>query len=233
MVEYTFALDININYMQIGILGSGFVGQTIGSALINKGHIVMMGSRNAANENAIEWSKQSANASYGTFQNAMEFGEIIFICINGSFVKETLEALNKESVSGKTIIDVTNPLDFSKGMPASLLPAYSNRWSLGEEIQQLLPEAFVVKALNTVTARLMVNAELINDGNHQMCICGNDTDAKNKVKHLLAENFLWKPEFIVDMGGIESARLMEAVVPYWLGIMQVLGTPLFNYQIVR
>jgi len=219
--------------MKIGILGSGFVGQTIGSALLGNGHMVKMGSRNAFNENAMEWSKRSANASCGTFQKAMEFGEIIFVCINGLYVKETFEALEKDSVSGKIIIDVTNPLDFSKGMPASLLPAYSDRWSLGEEIQQLLPDAFVVKALNTVTARLMVNAELVNEGNHHLCICGNDTDAKNKVKHLLAENFLWKPELILDMGGIETARLMEAVVPYWLGVMQILGTPMFNYQIVR
>jgi predicted dinucleotide-binding enzyme len=219
--------------MNIGVLGTGFVGQTIGTALLEKRHRVMIGSRTANNEKAIVWIDKKENAFADTFEEAARFADIIFLCINGAFIKETIAAMDAALFKDKIIIDVSNPLDFSKGMPASILPTYSNRWSLGEEIQQLLPDALVVKALNTVTAKLMVNAELVNEGNHQMCICGNDTDAKNKVKHLLAENFLWKPEFILDMGGIESARLMEAVVPYWLGVMQVLGTPLFNYQIVK
>ena len=219
--------------MNVGVLGTGFVGQTIGTALVEKGHRVMIGSRMANNEKAIAWIEQKENAFAGTFEDAARFADIIFLCINGAFIKGTIKEMDSALFAGKIIIDVTNPLDFSKGMPASLLPDYSNRWSLGEEIQQLLPDAYIVKALNTVTARLMVNAELVNEGNHQMCICGNHTDAKNKVKHFLADNFMWKPEFILDMGGIESSRLMEAVVPYWLGVMQVLGTPLFNYQIVR
>lgn len=219
--------------MKIGILGTGMVGQTIGTALISKGHSVMLGSRNGSNEKTEEWQKQSANARAGTFQEAAGFGELLFICLNGNYVQEVLAGLDPSSLSGKIVIDVTNPLDFSKGMPPSLLPQYSNRWSLGEEIQKLCPSSLVVKALNTVTARLMVNAALVNDGNHHLCIAGNDQEAKNRVKHLLSENFLWKPEFILDMGGIEAARLTEAIVPYWVGVMQVLGTPIFNYQIVR
>ena len=219
--------------MKIGVLGTGMVGQTIGTALLEKGNQVMIGSRHANNEKAIAWKKDHINAFAGSFEEAVRFADTLFICINGSYIKETLQSIGPDLFAGKIVIDVSNPLDFSKGMPPSLLPAYANQWSLGEEVQQLLPNAKVVKALNTVTARLMVNAEMVNEGNHHLFLCGNDEEAKNSVKHLLAENFLWKPEFILDMGGIENARLMEGVVPFWVGVMQVLGTPMFNTQIVK
>ena len=110
---------------------------------------------------------------------------------------------------------------------------YCNTYSLGEEVQKILHDAKVVKGLNTVTAKLMVNATLVNNADHNLFICGNDIEAKNKVKHLLAENFDWKPENILDFGDIKSARLTEAIVPFWVGAMQVLGTAMFNYMIVK
>lgn len=220
--------------MKIGILGTGSVGQTIGTALIAKGHEVMMGSRSASNEKAKAWvAKNGANAGNGTFGEAAKFGDLIFICLNGSIIPVALQQAGAANFIDKVVIDVTNPLDFSHGMPPSLLPQYCNTYSLGEEIQKLLPDAKVVKGLNTVTANLMVNANLVNDGNHNLFICGNDIDAKNKVKHLLADNFNWKPENILDFGDIKSARLTEAIVPFWVGAMQVLGTPMFNYIVVK
>jgi len=219
--------------MNIGVLGTGFVGQTIATALVENGHRVMIGSRSANNEKAIAWVENKVNAFAGTFEQAAQFADIIFLCINGAFIKETINALDSALFTDKIIIDVSNPLDFSKGMPPSILPAYSNQWSLGEEIQQLLPKAKVVKALNTVTARLMVNAELVNEGNHHLFICGNDTEAKNTVKHLLSENFRWKPEYIIDIGSIGQSRLMEGIVPFWVGVMQAIGTPMFNTLIVK
>jgi len=219
--------------MNIGVLGTGFVGQTIATALVENGHRVMIGSRSANNAKAIAWVENKVNAFAGTFEEAAQFADIIFLCINGAFIKETINALDSAMFTDKIIIDVSNPLDFSKGMPPSILPAYSNQWSLGEEIQQLLPKAKAVKALNTVTARLMVNAELVNEGNHHLFICGNDTEAKNTVKHLLSENFRWKPEYIIDMGPIGQSRLMEGIVPFWVGVMQAICTPMFNTLIVK
>ncbi len=220
--------------MKIGILGTGAVGQTIGSALVAKGHVVMMGSRSNKNEKAIAWvAKNGSKACNGMFEDAARFGEVIFICVNGAITYDALLHAGADNFNDKVVIDVTNPLDFSNGMPPSLLPKYCNTYSLGEEVQKLLPGAKVVKALNTVTANLMVNANLVNDGNHNLFICGNDIDAKNKVKHLLAENFNWKPENILDFGSIKSARLTEAIIPFWVGAMQVLGTPMFNYQVVK
>lgn len=220
--------------MKIGILGTGAVGQTIGSALISKGHKVMLGSRSSSNEKAIAWvAANGANASNAMFEDAAKFGELIFICLNGNITSDALQQAGPDNFSNKVVIDVTNPLDFSNGMPPSLLQKYSNTYSLGEEVQKLLPAAKVVKGLNTVTANLMVNATLVNNGNHNLFICGNDADAKNSVRQLLADNFNWKPDNILDFGTIKSARLTEAIVPFWVGAMQVLGTPMFNYQVVR
>jgi predicted dinucleotide-binding enzyme len=220
--------------MKIGILGAGPVAQTIGTALVQNGHTVFLGSRSSPNEKVAAWLHQcGGRGKSGSFQEAATFGELLFVCLNGGVAVDVINQTGAESFREKVVIDVTNPLDFSRGMPPTLLPPYNNQYSLGEHIQATLPDAFVVKALNTVTARLMVNALLVNDGNHNLFICGNNAEAKNTVKHLLAENFYWKPENIMDMGSIESARLTEAIIPFWVGVMQVMGTSLFNYQIVR
>jgi predicted dinucleotide-binding enzyme len=220
--------------MKIGILGTGIVGETIATALVDKGHQVMMGSRTSTNEKAVAWvQKKGANASNGKFEDVVKFADIIFICLNGAIINEALQQAVVHHFKGKTVIDLTNPLDFSKGIPPSLIPKFSNTYSLGEEIQSILYDSNVVKALNTVNCKLMVDANLVNNGNHNLFICGNDIEAKNIVKHVLAENFNWKPENIVDLGDIKSARLTEAMIPFWVGVMQVLGTPLFNYQIVK
>lgn len=220
--------------MKIGILGTGAVGQTIGTALIQKGHEVMLGSRTASNEKAVAWTvSNGTNASNGTFADAASFGELIFICLNGIGTADALQSAIPSNFTDKTVIDLTNPLDFSNGMPPSLLPQYCNTWSLGEEIQKQLPGAHVVKALNTVTANLMVNANLVNNGNHNLFICGNSADAKATTKQLLAENFNWKPELILDLGDIKYARMTEAIVPFWVAVMQAEKTPMFNYMIVE
>lgn len=220
--------------MKIGILGTGIVSETIGTALIKKGHEVMLGSRTTTNEKATAWAiKNGSAASHGMFEDAAIFGEVIFICVNGSITSDVLQQAGSDHFADKVVIDLTNPLDFSKGMPPFLLTKYSNTYSLGEEVQKLLPTAKVVKALNTVTADLMVNADLVNDGNHNLFICGNDVDSKDAVKKILHENFNWKVEHILDMGDIKQARLTEAIVPFWVRLMQVEGMAMFNYLVVK
>jgi predicted dinucleotide-binding enzyme len=81
--------------------------------------------------------------------------------------------------------------------------------------------------------KLMVDARLVNNGSHNLFICGNDLNAKNQVKHLLVDNFHWKPESLVDLGDIKSARCTEAIVPFWVLVWQSLGTPLFNFKVVQ
>lgn len=220
--------------MNIGILGTGVVGEAIGTALIERGHAVKMGSRTADNERAAAWVKKAGRyASQGTFTDAAHFGDLLFLCLNGSYALTAVQTISTDAINDKIILDLTNPLDFSKGMPPGILQQYSNGTSLGEQIQQALPNAYIIKTLNTVNYNLMVDARKVDNGNHNLFVCGNDTDAKNKAMHFLVDNFYWKPEYIIDLGGIEAARCVEAIVPFWVLVYRSIGTPLFNFKIVH
>lgn len=218
--------------MKIGIAGSGMVGQTLGTALISKGHQVMLGSRSKYNDKVAEWTKKNGeNASQGTFEDAAVFGEIIFNCTKGEHALEALEAAGRKNLAGKILIDVTNPLDFSRGMPPTLFLV--NDTSLGESIQNAFPEAKVVKALNTLTCTLMVAPDSVGSGDHNLFICGNDNEARNTVKDLLHDNFNWKKENIIELGDITNSRATEQLLPLWIRLMGVLGTASFNFRIVK
>lgn len=216
--------------MDIAILGTGIVGNTIGTKLIQLGHKVKMGSRKAGNEKAVEWAKANgANASEGTFAEAAAFGGLVFNCTSGTGSLDALKQAGAANLKGKAIIDVSNPLDFSKGMPPTL--SVCNTDSLGERIQRAFPEAKVVKALNTTNALLMVNPGSLAGGDHSMFICGNDAEAKAKVTDLLKTGFGWKD--IIDLGDITASRGQEMILPLWLRLWGGLKTPNFNYKIVR
>lgn len=217
--------------MKIAVFGTGMVGDTIGSRLIDLGHQVMMGSRTAKNEKALTFvAKHKANASAGTYADAAKFGEIIFNCTKGDGSIEALK-LGGAGVNGKIIVDISNPLDFSKGTPPGLIPSLSNTNSLGEEIQKTFPQAKVVKTLNTMWCGLMVNPNMIGGGNHTNFICGNDAEAKANVKSLLNE-FGWKNENILDLGDITNARGSESVLPIWLRVWGATQNGAFNFKIV-
>jgi predicted dinucleotide-binding enzyme len=220
--------------MNIGILGSGMVGETIGTALVKKGHKVKLGSRTAVNSVAAAWvSMNGENASQGTFEDAATFGDVVFLCLNGEHAKDALIQAGPDSFAGKLVIDVTNPLDFSRGMPPVMIPSMSNTTSLGEQIQAYLPNAKVVKAFNTLTAKLMVDASQVNGGDSNLLICGNDADAKQQVKEFLSREFGWRVENIIDLGDITAARSTEAYVTLWVRLWQATGSPMFNIKIVH
>lgn len=220
--------------MKIGVLGTGVVGQTIGSALIEKKHLVRMGSRTYNNEKAEAWVKDANDyASQGDFNDAAYFGEILFLCLNGEHALDAVRSLEPESIDGKVVVDLTNPLDFGHGMPPRILEGFGNHTSLGEEIQKALPGARVVKTLNTLNCQVMVKPKLVNSGDHTLFLCADDPEARNQVKHFLVDNFGWKPENLLDLGGMQAARGAEAYVPFWVSIMQALGTPVFNIKVVK
>lgn len=229
--------------MKIAVIGTGTVGQTFASKLISLGHEVMMGTRNVADKLAAkekdmygnppfsEWHTANKSVQLGTFAEAAAFGEIILNVTQGGNSIHALKLAEAKNLNGKVLIDIANPLDFSKGMPPVLLPELSNTNSLGEEIQKTFPDAKVVKTLNTMWAGLMVNPNLIGGGDHTAFICGNDAGAKTNVKSLLNE-FGWKNENILDIGDITSARGTEAVLPVWLRIWSATQNGAFNFKVV-
>lgn len=217
--------------MKIAVLGTGIVGKTIGSRLIELGHEAKMGSRTAGNEKAKEWaSKHPSKASYGTFREAAGFSDaIVFNCTHGVASLEALRSAGEDNLAGKILVDVANPLDFSKGMPPSL--SVCNNDSLGEQIQREFPKLKVVKALNTMNCYIMVNPGRLHEP-HNVFMAGNDGEAKQKVKQLL-QSFGWKEEWIVDLGDIARARGLEMFLPLWVSLYGAMGHADFNVKIVR
>jgi 8-hydroxy-5-deazaflavin:NADPH oxidoreductase len=215
---------------KIGILGTGVVGHKIGTKLIELGYEVRMGSRTHDNSKAMAWAESMGhNASFGTFEGAAGFGDLIINCTKGEFALEVLRSLSVESTANKILIDISNPLDFSKGMPPFLISSLANTNSLGEEIQKSLPNTKVVKTLNTVSSDVMVNPEKIK-GEPTMFICGNDAAVKIEVMKILNQ-FGWKD--IIDIGDISASRGIEMILPIWVRTMFVIGNGNFAFKVLR
>lgn len=214
--------------MRIGVLGTGMVGQTIATKLAELGHQVKMGSRQAGNERAVRWAKEAdGDASEGSFADAAGFGELVFNCTAGVASLEALAAAGAENLRGKVLVDLANPLDFSGEGPPTL--AFCNDESLGERIHAAFPEVRVVKTLNTINARVMVDPSRV-PGDHVVFVSGDGRGAKREVTRLLG-SFGWPEERIVDLGGIASARGPEMYLPLWLRLYGKLDTGDFNIQI--
>jgi 8-hydroxy-5-deazaflavin:NADPH oxidoreductase len=230
--------------MKIAIIGTGTVGQVLAAKLVELGHEVLIGTRNVSEKLAntskdsygnppfVEWHKANSKVKLLTFSDAASAGEIIINATHGGNSISALKLAGAKNLAGKLLIDIANPLDFSKGMPPSLLPELSNTNSLGEEIQKTFPLALVVKTLNTMWCGLMVNPGMVGGGDHVNYLAGNDIAAKGKVK-LLLNQFGWKDENIIDLGDISGARASESVLLIWLRVMGVLQGSAFNFKIVR
>jgi predicted dinucleotide-binding enzyme len=206
--------------MKVAILGSGDVGQALGRGFASRGYDVMLGSRTPGSDRLTAWAEAAGGkdriASTGTFARAAAYGDLIVLATLGTATEEVIDLAGPSNFRGKVLIDVTNPLDFSKGMPPGLFVGMTD--SLGERIQRKLPEAKVVKCFNSVNNRQMVDPTYKDV---EMMICGNDAAAKKEVTRILKE-FGWKGA--IDVGGIDGARWLEALVPLWVRAGAVLNT---------
>ncbi len=225
--------------MNIGIIGSGIVGQNLGAALARAGNDVVLGTRtpNAldvkrghGDQSLREWLQQTdGRGRVGTFADAAIHGEVVVNATSGTGSLEALRLAGAANLSGKILIDVANPLDFSRGMPPTL--TVCNDDSLGEQIQRTLPDVKVVKTLNTTNTFVMTDPRRVGGGEHTMFVCGDDAEAKRRVARWLDEWFGWKD--VIDLGDIGNARGTEMLLPLWIRLMTALGTPMFNFKVVR
>jgi 8-hydroxy-5-deazaflavin:NADPH oxidoreductase len=214
--------------MRIGVLGTGIVGRTLASALLSNGHEVRLGSRTAGKEAAVAWAAEIGGpASEGTFADAAGFGELVINATAGAASLDALNLAGAEQLAGKVLIDVSNPLDFSQGMPPTL--TVCNDDSLGEQIQRAFADVRVVKTLNTVTAAVMVRPALV-PGTHTIFVAGDDDAAKAQTGELL-QDFGWPAEAILDLGDITAARAMEMYLPLWLRLYGATGTAVLNVEV--
>ena len=226
--------------MRFGILGTGMVGKTIAARLAGLGHEVKVGTRDPeetmsrtepdryGNPPFSAWHEEHPEVGLGTFAEAAAHGETVVNATAGAVSLEALEQAGGDNLSGKVLMDISNPLDFSRGMPPTLL--VSNTDSLGEQIQRRFPEAKVVKTLHTMNARLMVDPAQLGGGDHTVFVGGDDAEAKATVKDLL-RSFGWID--IIDLGDITTARGTEMMLPVWVQLFGALQKPLFNFKLVR
>ena len=163
------------------------------------------------------------------FADAAAHGDIVFNATSGLAALGALNAAGADTLRGKTVIDISNPLDFSAGFPPTL--SVCNDDSLGEQIQRAFPDANIVKTLNTVNALVMVDPASVGGGEHDMFVAGNDAAAKAEATQILTDWFGWRT--VIDLGDITNARGMEMYLPLWVRLYGNLGTGAFNIRIVR
>lgn len=196
--------------MKIGILGTGDVGKALGRGFIDLGHDVMMGSREAQNPKAVGWAKECGpRASTGTFAQSAKFGDMVVISTLGVAAESAIQMAGPQNFVGKTILDTTNPLDFSQGMPPKLIGGLGT--SSGEKIQAALPGANVVKVFNTVGNAFMYRPKFPG-GIPTMFICGDHNTAKEQVTGI-CRDFGWET---IDVGGINASHYLEAMCLVWV-----------------
>lgn len=212
--------------MKVGILGSGDVGLKLGDGFLALGHEVKIGTRNTSKENIVSWiAKNGQKATAGSFEESASFGDLIVLATLWSGTTDAIKLANPKNFAGKITIDVTNPLDFSKGVPALAL-GHTN--SAGETVQKLLPDAKVVKAFNTVGNPHFFHPNFPG-GPPTMFICGNNLDAKKKVTGILSD-FGWET---VDIGGIEESRLLEPLAMLWINYYFTTNTGNHAFKLLR
>lgn len=196
--------------MQVGILGSGIVGQVLGAGFAAHGHQVMMGTRNPKAALVQSWVAKTKRASAGTFAQAAQFGDLVVLAVLGRVVEEVIWLAGPANVKDKIVIDTTNPIADSAPVKGVLQLTTGPNESLGEKLQSLIPAANVVKAFNSVGSALMVNPKF-EQGTPTMFFCGDSDTAKAQVAEVLRQ-FGWEP---LDCGGIIVSRAIEPLCMLW------------------
>jgi predicted dinucleotide-binding enzyme len=225
--------------MDIAVLGTGMVGQALAGGLTRIGHSVSVGTRDPSatlartepdgmgNPPFAAWHADHADVALTTFAEAAAGAELVVLAGHGSAALDMLTAAGADHLAGTPVLDISNPLDFSAGFTPSLFVKDTD--SLGEQLQAAFPEAHVVKSLNTLTAALMVDPGLLGEAT-TVFVSGEDAAAKATVTGILTE---LGHQDVIDLGGIETARGTEMLLPLWLRTMGALGTAMFNFKVVR
>jgi predicted dinucleotide-binding enzyme len=225
--------------MKIAVLGTGMVGRALAARLSGLGHDVTIGTRDPeatlartdpdgmGNPPLRTWLSEHPDIALVALAEAVAGAELVVNATNGSGALPALERAGADRLAEKVLIDISNPLDFSQGLPPTLFVKDTD--SLGEQIQRAFPRTRVVKALNTLTADLMVDPASLG-AESSVFVSGNDAAAKATVTSIL-ESFGHTD--VIDLGDITTARGTEMYLPIWLRLMGALGTAAFNVKVVR
>jgi hypothetical protein len=211
------------------VLGTGSVGRTVAVALSRLGHQVTVGTRDpevtAARE---DWVRLPQSLPLRAYPAVADGVDLVVNATSGTGSLPALAAVGSDRLAGSVLLDLSNPLDFSAGFPPTLTVKDTD--SLAEQIQRAFPESRVVKALNTVTAEVMVDPTLVGDGDTSVFAASDDADARRLVVGLLHE-LGWRD--VVELDELSAARGLEMYLPLWVRLMASLGTARFNVKLVR
>ncbi|MBO4208075.1 NADPH-dependent F420 reductase [Micromonospora echinofusca] len=219
--------------MRIAVLGTGMVGRAIAGRTAELGHEVTIGTRNVAtlrdrDGDWAAWAAQHPGVGLATFADATADADLVVNATSGTASLAALTAAGEKHLAGKVLLDIANPLGVDRGFPFPVLS--SDEESLAEQIQRAFPEARVVKSLNTLTADLMIHPQQLAGGAHSVFVSGDDAEAKQVVTELLVS---FGHTDVIDLGDISTARGTELLLSIWLRLYGRLGTPLFNFKVVR
>lgn len=216
--------------MRIAVLGTSAVGRAVAGRTAELGHETTMGTRDpaatAARDEYAAWHRDNGEVRLATFADAAKDADLIVNATGGDASLAALDAAG--DLAGRVILDISNPLDHSTGFPPTMF--VSNTDSLGERIQRALPDAYVVKALNTMNNAVMVRPRDLADGDHTVFVCGDSETAKATVTQLLQE---FGHRDVFDLGDITAARGAEMYVALWIRMAMAQGTSNFNIKVVR
>ncbi len=214
--------------MRIAVLGTGMVGRSLAGRLAELGHTVVMGTRDPEATRGRSDHSEIPGVELVTFADAAGSAGLVVNATSGTVSLEVLEQAGKDNLAGKVLVDVANPLDFSRGFPPTL--AVEDTDSLGEQIQRTYPQSHVVKTLNTMNASVMVHPETVGEGDHTVFVAWDDGEAKATVVGVLRD--IGHTD-VMDLGDIAAARGVEMFLPLWLRLMGRLGTPAFGVKVAR
>ncbi len=216
------------------------VGRAHASKLAQIGHDVVIGTRdpeatrvrrsdNPRLKDFGAWLAENPRVKLGYFEEAAMHGEVVINALKGTSTMDVLKSLGEDPFEDKVLIDISNPIGSSFGQPTSLFVI--NNDSLAERIQQLLPQAKVVKTLNTVASHLQVNPGMLAGGEHTTFVSGNDAGAKTKVSGYLKDWYGWK--HVIDLGDLRTARGAEAMIMTWIDLLVLRKAPSFAFKVVE
>ena len=206
--------------MKIGIIGAGDVGGTLGKSWRQRKHDVMFGVRNLQSQNVQRLAQMDKSLTFGNINDAVAFGDVILFAIPWTSIEETVRGRN---LSGKIVIDPTNPLT-----PDLRQLAFDDS-SVAERIANLAKGAKVVKAFNTIGAQTLNNS-IFGSNRADLFLCGDDTPSKRVVGELAADIGF----DVVDIGSLANARMLENLALLWieLALRQELG-PNIAFKLLR
>lgn len=194
---------------KIGIIGSGVVSIALAQGLKKHKFEIMVGTNTPTKQNELQ-TQLGEGIAVGSFEEAAQYSNLLIFAVKGLYAEEALTICGIDNLTGKTILDATNPIADLPPEKGILQFFISPNESLMERLQTKAPQAHFVKCFNSVGNAYMVDPNF-NGIQPTMFICGNNKEAKQIATTLLA-TIGWETE---DLGGVDSAKAIEQLCILW------------------